>query len=158
MTTYTVQDTGSADSGLTFREAVERIAEWYEDVDTWSTGYGDGDQHQAVADVIAAIERPEDGDLSDLSDYADSIRQAVAEAMGSQSFAGDYADSIRQAVAEAMGSQSFAGDYVDSIRQAVAEAMGSQSFAGHGNYYVSAADQGGYDLSVEQDDEQDDDE
>lgn len=110
MTTYTVQDSGSSDSNLSYDEAMERIAEWYEDVDTWHTGSGDDDLHDDVAKAIASVERPdESGGLADLQDYADSIREAVAEAMG------------------------------------------SRAFAGHGNYYVSAAAEGGFDLRVDED-------
>ena len=38
--------------------------------------------------------------------------------------------------------------YADAVCETVAEEMGAESFAGHGDYYVSAAAQGGYDLRV----------
>jgi len=39
-------------------------------------------------------------------------------------------------------------EYAIAIREAVALACGQEPFYGHGSYYVSAADHGGYDLSV----------
>lgn len=110
MTTYTVRDANSSDSGLTYDEAIDRIAEWYEDCDQWADGTRDDVLHAAIADAIAGVDCPAAG-----------------------------------------GGLAALEDYVGGIRQAVAEACGSEAWAGHGNYYVSAADQGGYDLSVEED-------
>lgn len=87
--TYTVGDANSGDEGLSYDEAVERIAEWYEDVDQWATGHGDDALHDAVAEAIESVERPADGgDLTELRLYAAAICDAVAEAMGGESFSG----------------------------------------------------------------------
>jgi len=87
--TYTVSDAGSADAGLTYSEAIERIQEWYEDADEWATGNGDESTHAAIADAIAGVPSPpEGGAFADLTRYADEIRQAVAHAMGGDDHAG----------------------------------------------------------------------
>ena len=112
MTRYKVGDTGSQDTDLSYAEAADRIGEWYEDLDTWATGVGDAQKHQAVAEAIYGVpEPPDDGGLDDLQMYASRICRAVARAMG------------------------------------------GRDFAGHGNYYVTAADRMGLDLSVAEDDE-----
>lgn len=85
---YRVSDANSSDDCETFSDAVDRIAEWYEDVDQWATGEGDDDLHTAVLGAINGIEQPEDGDIDDLQTYAEAIRSAVAEAMGGEDFAG----------------------------------------------------------------------
>lgn len=88
MTTYKVTDANSSDTGLAFDAAVSRIAEWYEDCDQWSTGEGNDEAHEAIAAAIASVDRPTAGDGADLQDYADSICQAVAQALGHKDFAG----------------------------------------------------------------------
>lgn len=86
---YSVSDQGSTDTGLSYSEAVVRIREWYEDVDTWGDGHGDAETHHAVAEAISGVTAPpKEGELSDLEPYAEDIRQAVAYAMGSREFAG----------------------------------------------------------------------
>jgi len=111
MKTYTVSDGNAGDDGLSYSEAVERIAEWYEDADAWDDGNADEAMHEAIAEAIASTARPPAcGDLDDLQVYSGDVRQAVAGAMG------------------------------------------AEAFAGHGTYYVSASDQIGLGMSVEEDD------
>ena len=81
MTTYTVSDSGSSDSGLSYDEAVERIAEWYEDSAEWATGSATDDEHAIRRAAIAGVDQPEEtGGLADLRQYAASICEAIAEA------------------------------------------------------------------------------
>ena len=87
--TYTVSDTGSADAGLAYSEAVRRLAEWYEDMAAWGDGDATPEEHKVVRDAIASVDSPDDtGTLSDLTEYATLICEAVAESQGEKSFAG----------------------------------------------------------------------
>lgn len=85
---YMVYDANSSDSFETFEEAAERIAEWLEDADQWATGDGDAEVHQSIRDAIDSIEQPEEGGIDALRAYAEAVSEAVATAMGSESFAG----------------------------------------------------------------------
>ena len=87
-TTYTIRDTNSSDSGLTFGEAVERIASWYEDADQWADGQGDRETHAAIWTGIRSVKQPSKGDIDTLQAYADAVCDAVAKAMGHKEFAG----------------------------------------------------------------------
>jgi hypothetical protein len=86
--TYSICDSNSGDSGLTFCESVERIAEWYEDADSWANGESDEAMNAAIREAIDSVEQPESGDVATLQDYADSICDAVAVAMGGEPFYG----------------------------------------------------------------------
>lgn len=93
---YTVADANCED----FSEAVERIANWYDDIDQWADGHGSDDLHSAVQSAISDIDQPEDGGLRDLQSYADAICQAVAKAMGHGNYAVSAAVGIRLTIAE----------------------------------------------------------
>lgn len=88
MATFSISDGVSYDSGLSFSEAAGRIADWFRDVDEWATGHGSDELHEAVEAAIASVQQPQDGGEAALQKYADRICEAVAEAMGHQSFHG----------------------------------------------------------------------
>lgn len=86
--TYIVKDQGSSDANLSFDEAVERIADWYESVDEWSDGKGDAAMRDAVANAISVVEQPTNGDIDDLRSFVEEIRAAVAGVLGGKEFHG----------------------------------------------------------------------
>lgn len=89
MTTYTISDSNSSDSGFDYNDAVDRIAEWFYDAAAWRTGSATEAEHAAVRTAIDGVPTPADGGaLADLKDYASDICDAVAEAMGGESFQG----------------------------------------------------------------------
>ena len=90
---YTVRDSQSCESGLSYVEAIDAIHDWYHDVADWNDGDGTDEQHAAIRQAIAETPSPvEGGTLADLREYADDICRAVAEAMGLAEFCGhgDY--------------------------------------------------------------------
>ena len=90
---YTVRDSQSCESGLSYIEAIDEIHAWYHDVADWRDGTGTDDQNASVQQAIAETPAPvEGGTLSDLREYARDICEAVAEAMGGAEFCGhgDY--------------------------------------------------------------------
>lgn len=94
---YRVGDSGSSETVETFDEAITLISEWYEDCDQWATGEGDEESHSAIRDAIDAICQPEGGGIDELRQYAESIRMAVAEAMGNEAFHGHGSYSVSAA-------------------------------------------------------------
>jgi hypothetical protein len=85
---YEVYDANSCDSFETFDEAVERIADWFEDADQWADGNGNDEMHQAIRESIDSIEQPEEGGIDELKAYSHAVSEAVATAMGAECFAG----------------------------------------------------------------------
>lgn len=88
MTTFTISDQQSNDSGLTFAEAVGRIADWFRDLDEWQDGHGDDELHAAIAQAISSVEQPQAGGERELQRFADAICNAVADALGHEAFHG----------------------------------------------------------------------
>ena len=85
---FTVADRNSSDDLNDFTSAAERIAEWFEDADQWSTGDGDAEMHAAIRKAIDSVEQPEDGSIEELQVFAIQICDAVAKAMGGEDFSG----------------------------------------------------------------------
>ena len=85
---YKISDGNATENAEDFSEAVEMIAEWYEDLDSWADGNGDADRHEAIREAIDSVDRPEDGGLDALENYAGSICTAIAEKLGGKAFYG----------------------------------------------------------------------
>ena len=85
---YKITDGNATENADDFNEAIEIIAEWYEDLDSWADGNYDSDRHEAIREAIDSVAQPEDGGLDELENYAGSICTAIAEKLGGKAFYG----------------------------------------------------------------------
>jgi hypothetical protein len=91
---YKISDANAVEYCDDFAEAVNTIANWYSDIDEWADGNGDSKLKAYIESEIEDIAKPgdgywvENGALDTLKEYASDICEAVAAAMGAESFAG----------------------------------------------------------------------
>ena len=85
---YKISDGNATENADDFSEAVEIIAEWYEDLDSWADGNYDSDKHEAIREAIDSVDQPDAGGLDELENYAGSVCTAIAEKLGGKDFYG----------------------------------------------------------------------
>src|SRR3990167_7338361 len=100
------------------------------------------------------------GDSSGYSVRADSIEEAVSEVLDWHNANGQWEDDddapAYEEILAPFRAEATPADsvelmvLVDRLCQALAEAAGHKDWAGHGNYFVSAASAGGFNLCVEE--------
>ena len=88
MTTTIISDGNATKNADDFNQAIAIITEWYVDLDSWATGNGDAELHDAIREAIDSVERPNEGGLDALANYAGSICTAIAEKLGGKAFYG----------------------------------------------------------------------
>lgn len=155
-------------------DAVRAITE--QSANEWASNHGRWEwtagELVAALDAYRILTRDAASYGADASDWSELDDKVASPYRISDGMATEYADSIEEAVSliedwygyllddgkldELPESNLDAITDLDQLRKAVrdwedriAEGMGKTDFAGHGNYYVRAADQAGFNLSIE---------